>query len=136
MLAVQALPCRQMENVLTKQPLSQNRKVELSDSTQIFEGDVTLLDQNSAFYFKHLIKKYRRQMGDVDKSNVCSGGLQQYLIKQGEKKERQRLERESTGQEQSRFEQLPVCLFVYNLLMGYNICVCFSFLFPFSHIQT
>ncbi|XP_060582950.1 F-box only protein 4-like [Ruditapes philippinarum] len=124
MLAVQALPCRQMENVLTKQPLSQNRTVELSESTQIFEGDVTLLDQNSAFYFKHLIKKYRRQMGDVDNSNVCSGGLQQYLIKQGEKKERQRLERESTGQEQSRFEQLPVDvrLHIFSFLTASDLC--------------
>lgn len=47
-------------------------------------------------------------MGDVDNSSVCSGGLQQYLIKQGEKKEKQRMDREATGQEQSRFEQLPV----------------------------
>lgn len=112
MLAVQTLPCRQMENVLTDQPLSIKGTVDFSDSTQIVEGDVTLLDQNSVFYFKHLIKKYKKQMGDIDNSNVCSGGLQQYLIKQGEKKERQRLTQENTGQEQSQFEQLPVCFFI------------------------
>ncbi|XP_053390204.1 F-box only protein 4-like [Mercenaria mercenaria] len=124
MLAVQTLPCRQMENVLTNQPLSVNRTVDLSESTSAPEGDVTFLDQSSAFYFKHLIKKYRRQMGDVGNNSVCSGGLQQYLIKQGEKKEKQRLERENTGQEQSRFEQLPVDvrLHIFSYLTATDLC--------------
>lgn len=112
MIAVQSLPCfNQMETVMTNQPMSLNKTMDFVENKSASDSDgVSLLDQNSAFYFKHLIKKYKRQIGDVDGTvNVCSGGLQQYLIKQSNRREKQRLAREITGQEQSRFEQLPVC---------------------------
>ena len=47
-------------------------------------------------------------MGDIDDSRVCSGGLQHYLIKEKEKKEKLMRERTSGGQDQSKFECLPV----------------------------
>lgn len=124
MLAIHSLPCRGMESVLTTQPLSVNKKVDFVEPGSAVECDVTLLDQNSVFYFRHLIKKYKRQMGDVDNNSVCSGGLQQYLIKQGEKKEKQKLEMEIKGQEQSKFEQLPVDvrLHIFSFLTAADLC--------------
>lgn len=124
MLAIQSLPYSNcgMESVLTHQPTSANDEIRISCNRFNLDGDVTILDQNSVFYFKHLIKKYKRQMGDVDNTNVCSGGLQQYLIKQGEKKQKQKLEH--TGQEQSRFEQLPidVKLHIFSYLTATDLC--------------
>ena len=64
--------------------------------------DTTLLDQSTVNYFKFLIRKYRKQMGDIDNNEVCSGGLQHYLITHSENKSM------SVGQEQSKFENLPV----------------------------
>lgn len=103
MIAVQLMPCRQMETVFTAQPSSLNVCDSVNENRTIPDSDV--LDQTSAVYFKYLIKKYRRHTGYQD---VCSGGLQQFLIKQKEKKQREMSDKEITGQEQSLFEQLPV----------------------------
>ena len=61
-----------------------------------------IIDQSAVNYFKLLIHKYKKQMGDVENTNVCSGGLQQYLIREHKNQDI------SVGQEQSRFESLPV----------------------------
>ncbi|KAK3592045.1 hypothetical protein CHS0354_019300 [Potamilus streckersoni] len=39
------------------------------------------IDQNTIDYFKNLIRKYKKKMGDSEVNEVCSGGLQQYLNK-------------------------------------------------------
>ena len=69
-------------------------------------SDVTLIDQSAVNYFKLLIRKYKKQMGDQENTNVCSGGLQQYLIRQKDQEQKYA----STGQQQSKFENLPVSL--------------------------
>ena len=65
-------------------------------------SDLTLIDQNAVNYFKFLIRKYKKQMGDIENTKVCSGGLQNYLITHKEQKDM------PVGQEQSKFENLPV----------------------------
>ena len=61
-----------------------------------------IIDQSAVNYFKLLIHKYKKQMGDTENTSVCSGGLQQYLIREHKNQDI------SVGQEQSRFESLPV----------------------------
>ena len=73
---------------------------------QNFRGrNELIIDQSAVNYFKLLIRKYKKQMGDMENSNVCSGGLQQYLIRQKDKNHGI-----STGQAQSQFESLPVSM--------------------------
>ncbi|WAR23598.1 FBX4-like protein [Mya arenaria] len=45
-------------------------------------SDGVLLNQQSAYYFRHLIKKYKKHMGEeLGTSSVCSGGLQHMSAK-------------------------------------------------------
>ena len=93
-------------------------------------SDVTLIDQSAVNYFKLLIRKYKKQMGDQENTNVCSGGLQQYLIRQKDQEQKYA----STGQQQSKFENLPVSLSFSCTDGSINIIVYF-FLFIYLDIN-
>lgn len=114
--AISSNPIHQ-QPVLIEQPCSINAESRTNE-----ESDISLIDQSTVYYFKHLIRKYQKQMGDIQNTNVCSGGLQQYLIKQVEKN--QRLQSEFTGQEQSKFESLPVDvkLHIFSYLSATDLC--------------
>jgi len=117
MTEVQSLPCllqpssimsdteRFTENdVCLHQPSTGN----YADLNTDHSGGV-LIDQSSVYYFRHLIKKYTKQMGeDLGTNHVCSGGLQQYLIKSNLRQEKERRDDEMFRQRQSKFESLPV----------------------------
>ena len=116
MLAIQQIPCVNMTSerdlTLVTDNLSEQYSLPESDrSTDVrFNGDQCVIDPNTVYFFKHLIRKYKKKMGDIDDSRVSSGGLQHYLIKDNEKKEKLLRERTSSGQEQSKFECLPVSI--------------------------
>lgn len=77
-----------------------------------------IIDQSAVNYFKLLIHKYKKSMGDSENTNVCSGGLQQYLIREHKNQDI------SVGQEQSQFESLPinVRLYVFSYLSAKELC--------------
>ena len=89
------------------EPTTSNQLESDSNPSDFREGsEAHILDLSTVYYFKSLIKKYQKRMGDMEGSNVCSGGLQQYLNKESEKCEK--LQREKNNQPQSHFENLPV----------------------------
>ncbi|KAL4236608.1 common myeloid progenitor cell proliferation [Mactra antiquata] len=124
MLAMQSLPCNHFSetvDVRTTQPTSLDDTYSVDGIRIKCDNDLGILDQTSVIYFRYLIKKYRRRMGDQD---VCSGGLQHFLIKQKEKKRQANYEKEVNCQEQSMFEQLPVDvkLHIFSYLSAIDLC--------------
>ena len=102
MVDIQQIPCNMSQDkILTVQPISY-------EGTHS-ENETCVIDQKTVLYFRNLIRKYKKYIGEMDDDlKVCSGGLQQYLNRQMEK----RKEREENFQAQSKFESLPVSSFL------------------------
>lgn len=87
------------------------------------EVENTFVDHRNSFYFKFLMKKYKKHIGEMEGNSVCSGGLQQYLIRQHDK----RVKNEQTveSQQQSKFECLPVDvrLHIFSYLTAKELCL-------------
>lgn len=108
-------------------------------NSPVFEANPNLatdqchdLDIRLSRYFKFLMKKYRRVAEMGENSAVCSGGLQQYLIRQSEKQKQLRDDQTEHNQQQSAFECLPidVRLHIFSYLTAKELCnvsrVCWS----------
>lgn len=89
----------------------------------ITETDDSNVDKWNSYYFKFLMKKYKRHIGEMDGNSVCSGGLQQYLIRQRE--HQRKSEKTEECQQQSTFECLPVDvrLHIFSYLSAKELCI-------------
>ena len=105
--------------------LGQESSYEVRSNERTFSlpDDDTFVDGRNSHYFKFLMKKYKRHIGEMDGNSVCSGGLQQFLIKQQERKKR--TEQNEDSQQQSKFECLPidVRLHIFAYLTANELCV-------------
>ncbi|XP_052777320.1 F-box only protein 4-like [Mya arenaria] len=133
MIGIQSLPCFEQSRMDSKCPGESEEQTEQTiqekDSYSFGNtgnfSDGVLLNQQSAYYFRHLIKKYKKHMGEeLGTSSVCSGGLQQYLIKQHERQERLKTEQDETTQHQSKFEclRVDVRLHIFSFLTATELC--------------
>ncbi|XP_052255798.1 F-box only protein 4-like isoform X1 [Dreissena polymorpha] len=112
------------EEIFTTQPQALSI-VEFRHTKIEHATEVSLIDHSSAMYFRLLIKKYKKHMGEeMGSHSVCSGGLQQYLIKQRHCQVQLKEDQEDKSQQQSGFECLPVDvrLHIFSYLTATELC--------------